>query len=495
MSSGDTRTLGFGRSSPVSYRRRKAQRNYKRRDSRNQGSINSMARRKAGGASGTEITRSRSFKGFAYSHTWRGVPVTRGWPVKRGKPKSETTADQNSNWKRLMQSIKEIDADSRIAAQLLAEQTAYTYRDILIMCATGTYIEVLGLPEMDLQTQLDMITDQVGALLVRGPLRWIAIVPQPPGWVLTSAGPEDPGSYQPLPIATEDSLGLVQVDGTTIVIDDLGLVSATAAAVPIATDTALGRVKPDNDTITVNEFGVLSATFQEAPIATYTTPGIVKPDGTTITIGTDGLIAAVGSASGLRGLFSGDLSAVPTQTGTGFTTWRNQGSATVTDTGAGIYFTAPSNGSTQANRYLRRAAPSGDFTFRALCSVFAPTVSGFAAAIIGLSDGAKLWTLEAAIGPGGGNPILQSLRFSDDNTYTGVADYTQTARDLGSNCWLQIVKTSTKIEMSVSMDGTNFIPLVTTLTASWYLTPTHLAIGLRPFNLVTYATFSSIHVF
>lgn len=62
-----------------------------------------------------------------------------------------------------------------------------------------------------------------------------------------------------LPTASTDNLGGVKVDGTTITIDENGVIhGANTYELPTASDTVLGGVKIDNDTIKIND-GVISA--------------------------------------------------------------------------------------------------------------------------------------------------------------------------------------------------------------------------------------------
>ena len=62
-----------------------------------------------------------------------------------------------------------------------------------------------------------------------------------------------------LPIASTDNLGGVKVDGTTITIDENGVIhGANTYILPTASNTVLGGVKVDNDTIKIND-GVISA--------------------------------------------------------------------------------------------------------------------------------------------------------------------------------------------------------------------------------------------
>lgn len=59
-------------------------------------------------------------------------------------------------------------------------------------------------------------------------------------------------------VIVTDKLSL-KVDGTTVVVNEHGELSATAEPVPVATADTVGTVKPDNDTITIDEDGTLHA--------------------------------------------------------------------------------------------------------------------------------------------------------------------------------------------------------------------------------------------
>lgn len=93
-----------------------------------------------------------------------------------------------------------------------------------------------------------------------------------------------------VPLATSAVAGKVKPDGTTILIDENGVISA-AVPVSIATEEKEGIVKPDGDTILIDEEGIIRAAVKVA-VATLQATGIVKPDGTTITIDADGTIHA-----------------------------------------------------------------------------------------------------------------------------------------------------------------------------------------------------------
>ena len=73
-------------------------------------------------------------------------------------------------------------------------------------------------------------------------------------------------SFAPeLPIASEDTLGGVKVDGTTITADENGVISgASTYTLPTASTSQLGGVKVDGDTITIDANGVISGASESA---------------------------------------------------------------------------------------------------------------------------------------------------------------------------------------------------------------------------------------
>ena len=99
-----------------------------------------------------------------------------------------------------------------------------------------------------------------------------------------------------LPTATTTVLGGVKIDGSTITINDSGVISAAIGSVytlPTATTTVLGGVKIDGSTITINGSGVISSAYAYVlPTATTSVLGGVKVDGSSVTINGSGVITA-----------------------------------------------------------------------------------------------------------------------------------------------------------------------------------------------------------
>ena len=103
-----------------------------------------------------------------------------------------------------------------------------------------------------------------------------------------------------LPIATTEILGGVMPDGTTITVDENGVISGSKASAgsstkpvyfsegkPVACSYTLGKSVPSN--------AVFTDTVYTLPKATTSVLGGVKVDGSTITVDGNGVIKAVGS--------------------------------------------------------------------------------------------------------------------------------------------------------------------------------------------------------
>lgn len=98
-------------------------------------------------------------------------------------------------------------------------------------------------------------------------------------------------SSDSIPIATLDKIGGIIPDGTSVTIDDDGMIHAEAAYIPMATLETPGQVIPDGVSIVFDDDGRLHGI---PPIATIESIGGVMPDGTTIVVDDDGIIRVSG---------------------------------------------------------------------------------------------------------------------------------------------------------------------------------------------------------
>lgn len=272
---------------------------------------------KATGAHFPTIDAKRAFSGQISFTSFRGQPHVQTWPRKRGTPKSNTTIEQNAEFARFVEAVTNMPADQRIAAMEIAEGSQFTWRDVLSKAITGqlVYLDVELL--VDIQTALDTISDDVGAILIRTVDGWIGLLPGTTGEVLTITGGLP--SWEP---------GV-----------DTGITELTGQVIA-------GPGSGSQEALIANS-GVTPGSYTNADI----------------TVTADGRVTAAADGSGGgggTGLFSQVLSAaVPSQAATGLTTWRNQNSAIVRDALTGLYL----RGATAANNIsgVSKAVPSAPY--------------------------------------------------------------------------------------------------------------------------------------
>ena len=160
-----------------------------------------------------------------------------------------------------------------------------------------------------------------------------------------------------------------------------------------------------------------------------------------------GTAPSSGGGGGGSGLWSGALSAVPTSSGTGLTTWANQGGATVADGTSGIVLTAPS-GAGDALRIRSMTAPATPYTITALCSLAG--VASFVFGGIGFTDGTKIHGI--ALGVSG--PYSLTVQKWTSATAFSANDFGGNGNNLGAPLmWLQIRDDGTNVKFRYGAFG------------------------------------------
>jgi len=236
------------------------------------------------------------FKGIVHYTKDRGLHVVKTWPRKRGQKATPAQQQARADFKRMVAAVNDCRPEDKAIARELAKGTGYTWRDILSAAVTGELLILEGVNTVQIQTELDKITNVVGALIVRTELGWVGLLPGAAGRVLT-----------------------MPVGGTV----------------------------PD----------------WESP-----------------------------SSPGAGGLFSQLLSAPPTATSSGFTTWYNQGGAIVSDAPDGIELSAAiGSGGNHNLRGRHQAAPATPYTKTFL--MYGSSNTNYAGMGVGWSDGAKAHSL------------------------------------------------------------------------------------------------------
>lgn len=204
--------------------------------------------------------------------------------------------------------------------------------------------------------------------------------------------------------------------------------------------------------------------------------------GTGITCGTSS------SASG-GGLYNQVLSATPTSANTGFTTWLNQGAASVADVATGVTITAPSNASVSF-KGRTKAPPATPYVAKFLISLTAlPT--NYVGVGVGWYDGTNklhLILLEQNTG--------WAVRVEKWTSPTGTTttDAILTANNFTNLIWFQVADDGTNATFSLSYDGVNYVPVYTVAKSAGYLGAsgyTNLVWGVSGLNSLTYGTLLS----
>lgn len=192
-----------------------------------------------------------------------------------------------------------------------------------------------------------------------------------------------------------------------------------------------------------------------------------------------------------RGLYSGRLSKdIPTQSNTGFSTWVNQGTATVSDTGAGMTIYAPS-GSSDSLNMLVKSVPSSHYTITALVALTCKTASypGFAFGWRDSSTG-KCHVFYIQKNSTYTQPITGQINEFSSPTSSN-SNYYFLAH---SPIWLRISDDGTNIAFSFSSDGEHFVTWRSIAKSSGYLGSSgynQVCFGGDSWNSEVYATLIS----
>lgn len=206
----------------------------------------------------------------------------------------------------------------------------------------------------------------------------------------------------------------------------------------------------------------------------------------------DGVFAA--PASGGGGLYSQALSAVPTSAGTGLTTWRNQGSATVSDISVGLEMNAPSNGSAH-NWRLREKAVSNQNSFIATVLMafnFNWTAVDFWGGI-GFNDGTKIQMAMAAYQSTQPTEFYV-IGFANVTTQTSSQFQSTSHAAIPSLVWIQLELDATKFYVRLSIDGVTFTEIYSVLKSSSFLGSgnfNNFCFGINPYSSNGSATLMS----
>lgn len=173
------------------------------------------------------------------------------------------------------------------------------------------------------------------------------------------------------------------------------------------------------------------------------------------------VVAAAGG-----GLYSQVLSATPTIASTGLNTWRNQGTATVTDIATGMLLSAPSTAGD--NLVIRKkTAPATPYTITALVALASKAMNNAQTVGLGWDDGTKLHVIINQFSNGNLGSILYVGKYTNVTTFNS-ADFQSTAAPPNPT-WVQINDDGTNVAFRWSVDGANFETLYSVAKTGGYL--------------------------
>jgi hypothetical protein len=213
--------------------------------------------------------------------------------------------------------------------------------------------------------------------------------------------------------------------------------------------------------------------------------------GVSITNGSGSISIATNKTEAGNGLYARQMSATPTSSGLGLTSWLNQGSATVADNAVGITIDAPTSGTTGnlIARYV--AAPTAPYTITALIAATRNSTSANGVGIGWYDGSAKLHVLSYALS--GGYPVLQVNKWTNATTFS-ANDLASSLNAFAQPIWLQLNDDGTNVSFGFSQDGSFFVTLFSVAKASGFLGATgysNLVFFANPQGSRTFATLLS----
>ena len=193
-----------------------------------------------------------------------------------------------------------------------------------------------------------------------------------------------------------------------------------------------------------------------------------------LTVGVDGKIIAASTATISAGVVgtSQQLTAPPTVANW---SWTNQGSATATDQTGTIFLQDQLTGtSTISWRILRRALASAPYTYT-VGIIPQPCITNYMAVGIGLRDSGT-GKLVLMVREHNSNPSIGVVKYTNETTFSAwYSSNPYNFGDGGGIIWFQVSDNSTNRIWRVSLDGVNFLEVLST-TNTDFCTPDQICL-------------------
>lgn len=150
--------------------------------------------------------------------------------------------------------------------------------------------------------------------------------------------------------------------------------------------------------------------------------------------------------------------------------WVNQGSSSVAFPGGGVMVATAAHSVTDSHRLLTQTAPSGDFTAiaRVSAAFLASAYRGAGLCVRKSSDGKIVhWVIET----NGTDIYLSAQRWTNATTFSaGISSFNlSTSGRLTGPIWLRLRKNGTNLELSWSIDGAAWSPVLVTEAIATFL--------------------------
>lgn len=257
-------------------------------------------------------------------------------------------------------------------------------------------------------------------------------------------------------------------DATKVMANYSALVTCMAALAPAGqafsvqtkgTNGEFGSVPPLSD----GQLLVGSTNNPPQPQQLSSGPGISIANGP----GQITISALPSGGTGGSGLYHQIMSATPSATSTGLSSWLNQGSANVSDSAVGISITAPSSGTENNIAGRMMSSPTPPYKITALIGV-TRSASAYNGIGIGWFNGTDRLHLLALTTINGGLPKFEVTKWNSTTSFSS-ADFQTANNGYSQPFWMQIADDGTTVSFGISQDGANYLQLFSTTKAAGWL--------------------------